>query len=138
MNRNKNVDALCYYVLNKIDFNVLKSLSSEQLSSIQDAIYACQLRTKHAVDIRGTINLFFMRFYYALIVGRDRRIFVEEIEEDRREKVTLLGNLVYFMVVFPGIILGILLFVIIGLYSLKNMFGIDLLPGEHMGRILGL
>ena len=134
MNSSKSMDAFCYYILNNIDFNVLKSLSSEQLSAIEDAIKACQLRTKHAIDIRKTIKLYFIRFYFVFLIGRDRRLSVQEIEEDRREKVTLLGNILYGMIVFSGL----LLFVIVSLYGLKTMIGIDLFPGEHMGRIFGL
>lgn len=134
MNSSKSMDAFCYYILNNIDFNVLKSLSSEQLSAIEDAIKACQLRTKHAIDIRKTIKLYFIRFYFVFLIGRDRRLSVQEIEEDRREKVTLLGNILYAMIVFSGL----LLFVIVSLYGLKTMIGIDLFPGEHMGRIFGL
>ncbi|MCK5427223.1 MAG: hypothetical protein KAJ34_05965 [Thermodesulfovibrionia bacterium] len=134
MNSSKSMDAFCYYILNNIDFNVLKSLSSEQLSAIEDAIKACQLRTKHAIDIRKTIKLYFINFYFVFLVGRDRRLSVQEIEEDRREKVTLLGNILYAMIVFSGL----LLFVIVSLYGLKTMIGIDLFPGEHMGRIFGL
>ncbi len=134
MNSSKSMDAFCYYILNNIDFNVLKSLSSEQLSAIEDAIKACQLRTKHAIDIRKTIKLYFINFYFVFLIGRDRRLSVQEIEEDRREKVTLLGNILYAMIVFSGL----LLFVIVSLYGLKTMIGIDLFPGEHMGRIFGL
>lgn len=138
MKRNKNIDTLCNYVLNRIDFNILKSLSPEQLAVIEDAINACQLREKHVFDIRGKINLFFMRYYFVFLIGRDRRAFVDELEADRRAKVSLLGNLVYFMIVFSGIVLGILFFMIIGLYTIKTSLGIDLFPGEHMGRFLGL
>ena len=134
MNSSKSMDAFCYYILNNIDFNVLKSLSSEQLSAIEDAIKACQLRTKHAIDIRKTIKHYFIRFYFVFLIGRDRRLSVQEIEEDRRGKVTLLGNILYAMIVFSGL----LLFVIVSLYGLKTMIGIDLFPGEHMGRIFGL
>lgn len=138
MKSNNNIDTLCKYVLNKIDFNILKSLSPEHLAAIEDAINSCQLREKHVFDIRGKINLFFIRYYFVFLIGRDRRAFVEELEADRRAKVSLLGNLVYFMIVFPGIVLSILSFMIIGLYSIKTFLGIDLIPGEHMGRFLGL
>jgi hypothetical protein len=133
MKNNKDIDAFCYYILNNIDYNVLDSLSSKQLTAIEDAVKACQLRTKHAVDIRKTINLFFMKFYFAFFIGRDRRLSVQEIEADRREDVTLLGNLIYLMFVLSALIL----LTVIGLYGFKTFLGIDLFPGKHMGEIFG-
>ncbi|MBI4683223.1 MAG: hypothetical protein HY757_09015 [Nitrospirae bacterium] len=138
MNGNKNIDALCYYVLNKIDFNVLKSLSPEQLSAIEGAIDACQLRTKHAVDVRGKIYLYFSRLYFVFFVGRDRRAFVQDIEEERRGKMNALGNLIYFMFVSAAVIFAFTALLIIGLYVLKISLGIDIFPGRHMGEIIGL
>ena len=138
MNSNKKTDALCYYILNKIDLNILKSLSSEQLSAIENAIEACELRTKHAINIRGTIKLYFISFYFAFLMGRDRRFFVDEIEAERREKVTLLENFISSILVLSLVLSAFTLLILLGLYGLKTFLGIDLFPGEHMGRIFGL
>ena len=134
MKRSKNLNTLCTYVLNKIDFNILESLSDEQLATIEDAINTCQLREKHAFDLRGKINLFFMKYYFVFLIGRDRRAFVEDIEAERIRKVSLIGNLVYFIF----IILAIFFSAAVGLYLIKTFLGIDLIPGVHMGKYLGL
>ena len=134
MKRSKNLNTLCTYVLNKIDFNILESLSDEQLATIEDAINTCQLREKHAFDLRGKINLFFMKYYFVFLIGRDRRAFVEDIEAERIRKVSLIGNLVYFIF----IILAIFFSTAVGLYLIKTLLGIDLFPGVHMGKYLGL
>jgi hypothetical protein len=138
MSAHQTVDNLCYYIINKIDLNVLKSLSSEQLSAIKDAINACQLRTKHPVNIRGTIRLFFISFYCVFLVGRDRRASTLEIEGNRREKVTFLENAISSIVVFSLVLSAFTLLSMIGLYGLKSFLGIDLFPGEHMGKIFSL
>ncbi len=132
--KNDNRDAFTDHVLNNIPFREYNTLSSEQLSAITDAVSAKKPETKHAINVRGTIHLFFMRFYFVFFIGRDRRISTEAIEEDRREKVTLFGNIIYFMIM----LLGPALFISLGLYGLKSMFGIDFFPGKHMGGVLGL
>ncbi len=140
MNNENKIDDLCYYILNTIDINVLKSLSPAQLSSIDIATKACQLRSKHTIDIRGKINLFFLSFYFGFFMGRDNRLFIQEIEGERREKVSLLGNIFYFIYLLLGVI--VLIFFIIWLimmtlYILKTGMGIDIYPGKHMGGIFG-
>jgi hypothetical protein len=67
-------------------------------------------------------------------MGRDRRISREAVEEERRGKVTLLGYVIFLIVV----LLGLTLIVMIGLYGVKMILGIDLVPGKHMGGIFGL
>ena len=134
MKRSKNLNTLCTYVLNKIDFNILESLSDEQLATIEDAINTCQLREKHAFDLRGKINLFFMKYYFVFLIGRDRRAFVKDLEAERIRKVSLIGNLVYFI----SVILAIFFSAVVGLYLIKTLLGIDLFPGVHMGKYLGL
>jgi hypothetical protein len=67
-------------------------------------------------------------------MGRDRRVYKEAIEEERRGKVTLLGNTAFLIIVLSAF----LLLIITGLYGLKILAGIDLFPGKHMGWIFGL
>ena len=131
---NKSIDAFTSHILNNIDFKVFNSLSPEQLSAIRDAIRAGNPQKKHAIDIRGIINLFFIRYYFVILMGRDRRISREAVEEERRGKMTLLGNVIFLIVV----LLGLTLIVMIGLYGVKMISGIDLVPGKHMGGIFGL
>lgn len=134
MNNDKNIDAFTYHIMKNIDSNTRNSLSPLQLSAIKEAIRASQPKKKHPVDIRGVINLFFIRYYFVFLMGRDRRIYTEEIEIERRQNVALLGNIIYLIFVISPFILLIL----IALYFLKIGLGIDLFPGKHMGRIFGL
>ena len=133
MINDRQIDAYTSHILNNIDTDVLKSLSSRQYAAITEAIRAGQSRKKHAVDIRGIIRLFFVRYYFVFLMGRDRRISTQEMEMERRENVALLGNLTFIIFVTAPFILLILL----ALYFLKIGLGIDLFPG-HTGGIFGL
>jgi hypothetical protein len=134
MNRDKQIDAFTYYIISNIDTAVLNSLSSKQLSSIKEAIKGSQPTKKHSVDIRGVINLFFIRYYFIFLMGRDQRISTQEIETERRENMALIWNFVFIIFVLSPFIL----LALIALYFFKTGLGIDLFPGEHIGRIFGL
>lgn len=134
MINDKNIDAFTYHIVNNINADVLNSLSPKQLSAIKEAIIASQPRKKHMIDIRGAINLFIARYYFVFLMGRDQRIAAQEIETERRENIALIWNFVFiFFILAPFILLTL-----IALYFFKIGLGIDLFPGEHMGRIFGL
>ena len=130
----KDVDAFTHHILNNIDSKVINSLSSMQLSAIKEAIRASQPKKKHSIDIRGVMKLFFARYYFVFLMGRDRRITTQEKEFERRSNVALLGNVSFIIFVLSPFIL----LTLIALYFLKIGMGIDLFPGEHMGWIFGL
>lgn len=134
MNRDKQIDAFTYHIISNIDAAVLNSLSSKQLSSIKEAIRTHAPQKKHPIDIRGAINLFFIRYYFVLLMGQDQRFSTLEIETERRENVALFGNIVFLIFVLAPFIL--LIFIL--MYLLKMGLGIDLFPGKHMGWIFGL
>ena len=134
MKRNKNENYLCDYVLNKIDSDILKSLTEEQLAAIEGATNACQLREKHGFDLRRKINLFFMKYYFVFLIGRYRHAYIEDLEAELTKKVYLIGNLVYLIFITLAIIFS----AVVGLYLIKTLLGIDIFPGVHMGRYLGL
>ncbi|MBI4682243.1 MAG: hypothetical protein HY757_03990 [Nitrospirae bacterium] len=134
MINDKSIDAFTHHILNNINTETLNSLSSNQLTAIKEAIRATRPKKKHSVDIRGAINLFFIRYYFVFLMGRDQRISILEIEAERRENMALIWNFIFIIfVVSPFILLAL-----IALYFLKIGMGIDIFPGEHMGGIFGL
>ncbi len=134
MINDKSIDAYTHHILNNINTEVLNSLSSNQLIAIKEAIRASQPKKKHSVDIRGVINLFFIRYYFIFLMGQDQRISTREIETERRENMALIWNFVFIIFVLSPFIL----LALIALYFFKMGLGIDLFPGKHMGAIFGL
>ncbi len=134
MINDKYIDAFTHHIVNNIHADVLNSLSPKQLSAIKEAIIASQPRKKHSIDIRGAINLFFARYYFVFLMGRDQRISRQEIEAERRENTTLLWDLIFMIFVLSPFIL----LTLIALYFLKIGLEIDIFTGEHMGWIFGL
>ncbi len=99
------------------------SFSSEQLSALKIA-FGARRWGRHPVDLRGTLDLFGWRYYYVLLIGRNKR---DMTRNERR--LSRLGSalLVFVFLLFCGLI-GLLM-----LYLAKSAMGIDLLPNFSFG-----
>ncbi|MCF7983154.1 MAG: hypothetical protein K9L70_02005 [Thiohalocapsa sp.] len=124
-----SLDAYTKFVLSHIDPDVLASLTEHQFECIRSAVEKAKPISKHTIDLRGVIPLFFVRFYFVLLAGRDRRKNTSDRENSRRQGAhSVLGALVLFaVVVVPVSILTLL----IG-YGLKTWLGVDLIEGAHL------
>lgn len=115
-------------VLRRINPAVRATLLPTQLSAIREAIFTEHVAHRHPVDLRGTIPLLFVRYYYVLRLGRDRRGSTREREAARRKKTALVGGGIFFLVALsPLILLGLLC-----LYFLKSTLDIDLFTDMHL------
>jgi len=125
---NESSQAFTHFVVNRIDPQIRRTLTSEQLEGIKDAIAANAPLKRHSLDLRGILPLFFARFYFVVLMGRDRRHKVKRKELFRRkESDTLVNVIFYFFIVSP-----LLLLTIMALYLTKTELGIDLFPDSHL------
>ncbi len=79
------------------------------------------------IDIRFGVDLVVTRFYVVLMVGKDRR------DQNRPYAVkgwTKLGNTLAAVLLLLGANLAISGFIVLSLYLLKSMLGINLMPGH--------
>lgn len=126
------MDPFTYHVMERIDPKVRASLTPAQLSAIKAAISASRSSKKHPIDIRGVIPFFFVRYYFIILSGRDRRLHTQRIEEKRRWLTSLSGGLTLFILgVAPLILILILL-----LYLIKCALGINIMPDIHLKDLL--
>jgi len=122
------MDPFTYHVMERIDPKVRASLTPTQLSAIKEAIRANRPSQKHPIDIRGIIPVFFVRYYFVFLSGRDKRLYTKRIEEKRRWLTSLSGGLTLFILgVAPLILILVLL-----LYLIKCTFGINVMPDMHL------
>ena len=114
--------------INRIDDKVYKSFTPEQINAIKVAFdNIIEKPSPKLIDLRGTIDLIFSRFYFVLLVGKDRR------KTKRDQKLTTISKLLnWTMALFLLFAINITLTLILGLtiYILKSAFGFDLLPGH--------
>jgi len=122
------MDPFTYHVMERIDPKVRASLTPTQLSAIKEAISASRPLKKHPIDIRGIIPVFFVRYYFVFLSGRDRRSSTRRIEKKRQWLTSLSGALMLFILgVAPLILILVLL-----LYLIKCTFGINIMPETHL------
>ena len=132
MNNHAHTDPFTYHVLQRIDPKVRASLTPAQFSAIKEAITASQPLKKHPIDIRGIIPVFFARYYFVFLSGRDRRSSTKRIEERRRWLTSLSGGLTLFILGLTPLILILMLL----LYLIKCTFGIDIVHEMHLKDLL--
>lgn len=121
-------DPFTYHVYQQIDPNVRCTLTPTQVTAIETAIRASRPYQKHSVDIRGTFPLYLVRFYFVILIGRDKRTQTRNKEDQRRRK-TAVGSAV--LSVYIIICMLTPLFFLI-LYILKTFLGVDFFPDTHL------
>jgi len=115
-------------VLARIDQKTLQTFTGPQLKALDKALRRTPRSKKHGVDVRGIIPLYFARYYFVLLMGKDRRLETYRAEEDRRRRGRRLiwaAFLVVLLILFAMILLGVA-------YVLKSAFGIDIFPNLHL------
>lgn len=122
------VDNFSQYVLKKIDPQVFKTLNLVQLEAISQAIAGTDKSKRHAFDFRGAIPLFFRRYYFVILAGRDRRSARRTIEAGRRKT----SSVVALLLMSYCVVCGAVFFCLLALYLLKSFLGIDLFADKHL------
>lgn len=116
-------DPVIVRFLEKMPKRVANSFSEEQLTYIKTAIGAREWGN-HKIDIRGTVKFFKWRYYYVLLVGRNRR----SLSTEERKLAMLINGVIIAALTIISIVLaaGIL-------YLTKSALGIDLIEGWSLG-----
>ena len=132
MNNHEPMDPFTYHVMERIDPKVRASLTPAQLSAIKKAIAGSRPLKKNPIDIRGIVPVFFIRYYFVFISGRDKRLYTKRLEEKRRWLTSLSGGLTLFILGVAPFILVLMLL----LYLMKCTFGINIMPEMHLKDLL--
>jgi hypothetical protein len=127
-----SLDTYTRFVLSHVEPEVIASLTEHQFNSIRDALEKSRPITRHPIDIRGILPLFFVRYYFVLLAGRDRRQKTGDRERGRRSGLSaMLGvSLLLTLVALPVTIL-----MLAAGYALKTFLGIDLMPEAHLSDL---
>ena len=132
---NNSSEIYADFTISRIDADVRESLTPTQLLAIRDALVANQPFKKHAIDVRGTIPLFFARFYFVVLAGRDKR----RKTVDKEKRRTFEGNVSFgyllsllFLSFIAAMVWAAILLVV---YWVKIELGIDLFSSIHLGDL---
>ncbi len=127
-----HTDAFTLHVYNSISDSVRATLTPAQTHAIETAIRANKPYQKHPIDLRGAFPLFFARFYFVFLMGRDRRQPVKEKEAARR-KSTAFGSALVSLYLLACMLLPV---VGLALYAIKSFLGIDLFESMHLSDLI--
>lgn len=128
---NKDVDAYTQHVMSRIEPDVFKTLNIIQLQAIQTAISTNSPFRQHALDIRGTLPLYFSKLYFVILMGRDRRTATRLKESVRRKTMRGVSLIMFLYIILAA---GTPLILIL-LYGLKVLAGIDVFPDFHLSSL---
>lgn len=121
-------------LIKNIDARVRDSLTPNQMAAIVEASEASRKLGQHPVDLRGVIPLYFAKYYFVFLMGRDRRSISRKQEKRRLEWTSLLAWTLFITVIsLPFIVLLVTL-----LYLFKSSLGLDFIPDEHVSDLLNM
>ena len=123
------VDPFTDNIIRRIDPKIRDTLTTTQVTAIIAAIRNPE--KIRPIDIRGIIPLYFARYFYVLLIGRDKRAVMEREEHMRRKKASWLGGILFALLVS----LPFLLLLFVFLYLLKYFAGVDIVPDFHLWEI---
>jgi hypothetical protein len=123
------VDPFTDNIIRRIDPKIRDSLTTTQVTAIIAAIRNPE--KIRPIDIRGIIPLYFARYFFVLLIGRDKRAVMEREEHMRRKKASWLGGILFALLVS----LPFLLLLFVFLYLLKYFAGVDIVPDFHLWEI---
>jgi len=126
------IDPYTHAVLQKLGVDALNSFTEEQRQKLIESISACRPLQKHPVDLRGVISFFFVRFYFVILIGRDKRKKTKQVEVSRRKTTGIAGGITsgIFTVTLVTLILLVVFFILA--YGLKSAMGINIFPEKHL------
>jgi len=118
------------YYLRRLDPAVFQSLNQIQLKEIERVLReATPQPLPKIIDLRFTLDLIVSKFYIVLLAGKDQRRSPRKHPISNR--VTRIGNTTAVIILLLAINLLISVVIIVAVYLLKTIIGIDLTSGGH-------
>ncbi|EWH09407.1 hypothetical protein DS2_12764 [Catenovulum agarivorans DS-2] len=102
----------------RIPANVAKSFTPEQITHLRSAIN--NRGGEHSVDVRGTVSIFKWRYYYVVLIGKNKRTL-----SSAELRMAKLINTIFL----TGFVTFVLLISLLTLYIIKSALGINVF--EH-------
>lgn len=126
------------FTISRIPLEIRNSLTDTQMDAIRNALVAQNESQKHALDIRGTIPLFFSKYYFVLFGGKDKRKSTFQKELKRINKVPLPIRLILYGMIVSTVIFSFSLLALTIMYLLKWWLGIDIFPNNHLSDFINM
>lgn len=133
---NESAKIYAEFTISRISPEIRASLTDVQMEAIRNALIAQNTSQKHSVDVRGTIPLFFAKYYFVLFAGKDKRSSTVQKEQRRINKVPLPIRLTIYGMVLSTVFVSFSLLAFAIMYALKSFLGIDIFPKHHLSDFI--
>lgn len=118
-------------VMRWMDPKIRSGLTPMQITAIARALGA-EAAKKEAFCLRGLVPLYFTRYYFGLIVARDRTPGALWLEEQRRARTGRRKIILFFLLVSSPLLIALFLLA----YLLKTALGWDFFGDYHLYDLL--
>jgi hypothetical protein len=133
---NKSSETFAEFTISRIDPAVRATLTDVQRDAIRQALMADSGDRRHSLDLRFTVPLYFVHYYFLILGGRDRRRSTSFKEGSRLEKTPWSLRRLVAVSVYVALAGAFLYVMFMGLYVLKREMGIDIFPGIHLKNLM--
>jgi len=123
-------------VINHMPDEIRASFSTQQIQALQQALSKSHQQSRHLLDVRMLIPLYWTRFYLVIFMGRDRRSHVQDILIHRRQSSSRTAQIGFIALAAWFLITGLAVSGFITFYLIKSALGIDIFPDKHLGDFL--
>lgn len=127
-----STDAYVEYTLSRLPRDVLNGLTDQQLGAIRNALGNQFESSRHAVDLRIRVPLFFRSYYVVLFMGRDRRRTVINTERYRLELLPKGLRRGLFVAASTLVLCVFVLCLLTLIYLVKSAMGLDIFKNIHL------
>ncbi len=124
------------FTLSRVPQQIRDSLTDEQYNALRSALIARDAHSRHRIDVRLRLSLFFRSYYIVLFAGRDRRASTRRLEDARLHRVPGPLRRAFHLLVSLTLSLALAAVAFAAAYKLKNLLGIDIFPGFHLPDLL--
>ena len=123
-------------MINSIPAAVRVTFSEVQLAALQQALAQVNGSSRHLVDVRTELSLYWVRYYIVFLLGRDRRDHVQQVSLDRRRRSRHAAKIGLSVLVVWFLMVGAAVTAFIVLYLIKCHLNIDIFPDKHLRDFL--
>ncbi|MCP3670456.1 MAG: hypothetical protein GY814_08475 [Gammaproteobacteria bacterium] len=122
-------------ILANIPLEIRRGFSSDQLTALRTALATAHDRSRHMIDARVSIPLYFARYYIVFLLGRDLRRSTRKILLERRRDSSQAAGFTLVFTLIWNILFVLLVAGFVIIYYLKSTMGIDIFPDMHLWDI---
>jgi len=119
-------------IMEDIPESIRNSFTQDQSEALMKVLLKQHAKSRHIIDSRFTIPLFFTRYYLVFLLGKDKRTHRGKVMVNRRQKGGFATNIAFSSLLMVNGSFILLLLSLFIAYLTKSMLGIDLFPDKHL------